>query len=183
MGRTITLSLAVLMTPVIVFVNPVSKAQQADFRRTQDAAMTAAAGPEFQRTGVATAGPVARPLNHPQSSGPFPPQPYQSARSELQPAAQTPSRVVHTGQPQVADVAEADQASQPGQFDTRGHSLGAQEPDLGAYSPQLEARSRRIFPSVGQEAERQQWMADQEQRAIANEINRTKPLLYPVSGR
>jgi hypothetical protein len=34
-----------------------------------------------------------------------------------------------------------------------------------------------------QESERQQWMADQEQRAIANEINRTKPLLYPVSGR
>jgi hypothetical protein len=56
-------------------------------------------------------------------------------------------------------------------------------PDPGAYSPQLEARAFRMFPSISQEQERQQWMADQEQRAIANEINRTKPLLYPASGR
>jgi hypothetical protein len=55
--------------------------------------------------------------------------------------------------------------------------------DLGAYSPQLEARSRRIFPWASQEQKRQQWMADQEQRAIANDINRTKPQFYPASER
>ena len=56
-------------------------------------------------------------------------------------------------------------------------------PDPGAYTRQLEARSLRMFPSGSQEQERQQWMAAQEQQAIANEINRTKPLLYPVTGR
>jgi hypothetical protein len=59
----------------------------------------------------------------------------------------------------------------------------APEPDPGAYSPQLEARSLRMFPWASQEQQRQQWMADQEQRAIANDINRSKSLLYPVSGR
>jgi len=51
------------------------------------------------------------------------------------------------------------------------------------YNSALEARSRQIFPWMSQESQRQQWMADQEQRAIANEINKTKPLLYPMSGR
>jgi hypothetical protein len=51
------------------------------------------------------------------------------------------------------------------------------------YSAQLEARSMRIFPLPSQEPQRQQWMADQEQKGIENEINRSKPLLYPVSGR
>jgi uncharacterized protein len=51
------------------------------------------------------------------------------------------------------------------------------------YSAQLEARSMRIFPSPSQEPQRQQWMADQEQKAIENEINRSKPLLFPVNGR
>jgi hypothetical protein len=50
----------------------------------------------------------------------------------------------------------------------------------GAYSPTLEARSRRIFPWVSQEEERQKWMAMQEQQLIANGINRTKPLSYPA---
>jgi hypothetical protein len=59
----------------------------------------------------------------------------------------------------------------------------AYEPDPGAYSPKLEARSHRMFPWASQESERQQWMADQEQRAIANDINRTKPLFYTVNGR
>jgi hypothetical protein len=57
------------------------------------------------------------------------------------------------------------------------------QPDPGAYSPQIEARSLRMFTSSSQEQERQQWMAEQEQRAIANEINRTKPLQYPMNGR
>jgi hypothetical protein len=56
-------------------------------------------------------------------------------------------------------------------------------PYVGAYSPQIEARANRMFPSISQQQEREQWKADQEQRAIANEINRTKPLMYPVSGR
>jgi hypothetical protein len=119
--------------------------------------------------------------------GQFPPQPYQhSQKIELPAAVQTsppPSQAVRTGQPQAFDVTEVDQVSQPYQFDTNGHYLGAQQPDPGAYSPQLEARSRKIFPDVGREPERQQWMADQEQRAIANDINRSKALLYPVSGR
>jgi hypothetical protein len=56
------------------------------------------------------------------------------------------------------------------------------QPDKTNYGERLEARSWARFPS-GPESERQQWMAEQEQRAIANEINRTKPLRYPVSGR
>jgi hypothetical protein len=51
------------------------------------------------------------------------------------------------------------------------------------YSAQLEARSMKIFPSPSQEPQRQQWMADQEQKSIENEINRSKPLIFPVSGR
>ncbi len=51
------------------------------------------------------------------------------------------------------------------------------------YSSALEERSRGIFPWISQEEQRQRWMAEQEQRAIANEINRTKSLPYPVSGR
>jgi hypothetical protein len=50
-------------------------------------------------------------------------------------------------------------------------------PDKTGYDEKMWARASRIFPDDG--AKRQQWMADQEQRAI----NRTKPLVYPVSGR
>jgi len=49
------------------------------------------------------------------------------------------------------------------------------------YNSALEERSRGIFPH--DEERRLLWMADQEHLAIANEINRTKPLLYPVTGR
>jgi hypothetical protein len=55
-------------------------------------------------------------------------------------------------------------------------------PDAGAYSAKLEARSLKIF-GYGREEERQQWMADQEQREIANRINASKPLLVPVNSR
>jgi hypothetical protein len=54
---------------------------------------------------------------------------------------------------------------------------------VGAYSPEIEMRAMRMFPWSRQGQQREQWMADQEQRAIANEINRTKPLVYPVNGR
>ncbi len=123
------------------------------------------------------------PAGQAKASGPFPPQPYQRSRSALQAAVQPAppaSGAVRSGQPQATDVTNADQAVLPGQFNASGQYLGPQQPDPGAYSPQLEARSRRMFPGVSEERERQQWMADQEQRAIANEINRTKPLLYPV---
>ena len=85
--------------------------------------------------------------------------------------------------PHVADVTQADQPPQFNKFDSGGHYLGAREPDKTEYGPLLEARSRKIFPLNTQEAERQQWMADQEQRAIANDINRSKALIYPMSGR
>lgn len=44
-------------------------------------------------------------------------------------------------------------------------------------------RSHRIFPDGQNESARQQWIVAQKQRAIANEINRTKALIYPVNGR
>jgi hypothetical protein len=44
-------------------------------------------------------------------------------------------------------------------------------------------RSHRIFPDFQNEPARQQWIVAQKQRAIANDINRTKPLMYPVNGR
>jgi hypothetical protein len=55
---------------------------------------------------------------------------------------------------------------------------------LSGYDPQLIARSyARFGHGAAEEPDRQQWMADQEQRAIANGINRSKPLMYPVRGR
>jgi hypothetical protein len=57
----------------------------------------------------------------------------------------------------------------------------ATPPDTN-YGSELEARAQKIF-GLGQTREREEWMADQKQRAIENEINRTKPLVYPVGGR
>jgi hypothetical protein len=177
MGRIITLSLAVLMTTVIV-TSPQTKAeqpnlsQQAIFRQTQDAAMAAAAGPEFCRRGPCPgfadnaalqrsmmSSKAPKPAGQAKASGPFPPQPYQPSRSELQAAA-------------------------PAQ--QRGSNGGVRvDDDATGYSPQLEARAHAIFGkgNVGNESARQRWMADKEQRAIENEINRSKALLYPVGGR
>jgi hypothetical protein len=182
MGRIITLSLAVLMTPVVV-LSPEAKAQQVNlsqaqrqqaiFRQTQDAAMAAAAGPEFCQRGPCPgfenvvalhrsmmSSKAPKPVGKAKASGPFPPQPYQPSRSELQTAAQAQQRRSSGGAVRVDD-------------------------DATGYSPQLEARANAIFGkgNVGNESARQRWMADHEQQAIANEINRTKPLLYPVSGR
>jgi hypothetical protein len=112
-----------------------------------------------------------RPMPKPQQAGvpagqakaatSFPPQAYQSSPSELQPAAQ-----------------EQQQRSGGG----REWRL---DDDATGYSPQLEARANAIFGkgNIGNEPARQQWMADQEQRAIENEINRSKALFYPVGGR
>jgi hypothetical protein len=183
MKLIITLCLATLF----VFLNVETKAQQQ--LTLTEAARAAAAGPEFCprspcpgfeniRSGRSVSSTPPKPsVQAAKVSGPLPPQPYQPSRDELN------SRAVRTGQPQAADVTEGDQAAYPGHFDAHGHSLAARQPDLGEYSPQLEARSRKIFTTSMQEAKRQQWMADQEQRAIANDINRSKPLMYPVIGR
>jgi hypothetical protein len=87
----------------------------------------------------------------------------------------------------VADVAEADQKYKK-RYDAVKAAVGdwsVTEDDIrSGYDPQLIARSyARFGHGVAENPARQQWMADQEQRAIANDINRTKPLMYPVSGR
>jgi hypothetical protein len=61
-----------------------------------------------------------------------------------------------------------------------GYVPPSYKPDPGAYSAKLEARSLRMFP--WDEQERQKWMAEQERREIANEINSSKPLLFPIRG-
>jgi hypothetical protein len=173
MGRIIILS-AVLMASAIVFLTSEAKAQQADFRRTQDAALAAAAGPEFCQRGpcpgfadVAKLSRSTSPIApKPKTSGPFPPQPYQHSRSQLQAAA--PAEQHRPGGDPWAQAYE-----------------DANNPAKTNYGAQLEARANAIFGAnnVATQQARQLWMADQEQRAIANEINRTKPLIYPVTGR
>jgi hypothetical protein len=97
----------------------------------------------------------------------WPPQPYQSSRNEIQAAAAKPDVA--------AGTVERHEYQEPVY---RGELTPAQE---------LEKRSYEVFPKaawdVDENSRRVQWIVDQEQRAIANEINRTKPLLYPVSGR
>jgi hypothetical protein len=99
------------------------------------------------------------------------------------PAGKTASSAGNTG---------GDEDDQTGKFDKNGHYIGKPvkswsdqqaEGDQNGFGVELEKRSRAIYPDIGHEAERQQWMAAQKQRAIANDINRTKPLIYPVNGR
>jgi hypothetical protein len=51
----------------------------------------------------------------------------------------------------------------------------------------LEKRSYDVFPhailDADENAKRVLWIVEQEQRAFMNEINRGKPLLYPVTGK
>jgi hypothetical protein len=162
MGRIIIICLAVITMPVVVFTTR-AKTQQLTLT---EAARAAAAGPEFCPRGPcpgfadikglerSVSPKVPKPAGQPKT-GPFPPQPYQHARSELP---------------------EAAPAQQLGSSGVRVDSAG--------YSAQLEARADAMF-GHGQVVapERQKWMADQEQRAIENEINRSKALLYPVGGR
>lgn len=55
-----------------------------------------------------------------------------------------------------------DQEDKSGMHDSHGHWVGPKaSADPNGYGEQLEARSRAIFPDVGHEAERQQWMAAQ----------------------
>ena len=190
MGRMLAISLAVLTTPMFLSQ---AKAEQAYFRQSQDAVMAAAAGPEFQRTGFATVGlgaadrrklddvnyavtrqPPTRPAYDPGSRAAFDRaarggKPLYDLRTLTKPAA-LPQKSNFGTTPSTLNFSGSDNVREA-------------QPDPGAYSAQIEARGLRIFPWASQEQERQQWMADQEQRAIANEINRTQPLLYPVGGR
>lgn len=50
----------------------------------------------------------------------------------------------------------------------------SQQREPGSYSPELEAKSRRIFPSVGESQQRQLWMAKMEQQGEVNATNRIK---------
>jgi hypothetical protein len=176
MVRIITFS-AVLVTSAIVFLTSDAKAQQADFRRTQGAAMTTAAGPEFCQRGpchgLADVAKLSRSTSpiapKPKTSGPFPPQPYQHSRSQLQAAA--PAEQQRPGGDPWAQAFEDAHSTTPRtKFDPN-------------TDDELEYRSRRIFSDFQNEPARQQWIAVQKQQAIANEINRTKPLIYPVTGR
>jgi hypothetical protein len=53
---------------------------------------------------------------------------------------------------------------------------------LDRYDEVLEDRATRMF-GLADSREKLQGLADQEQRAIENEINRTKPLVYPMGAR
>jgi hypothetical protein len=77
-------------------------------------------------------------------------------------------------------------------YDKYGNELSAEELDPKKETPRydfagrkydtdIEARSRQIFPSISQDSQRNQWVADHEQKGIENEINRSKPLIFPVS--
>src|SRR5260370_8680727 len=104
MGRIIPLYLAVLMTPVVV-LSPEAKAQQVNlsqaqrqqaiFRQTQDAAMAAAAGPDFCHRGPCPgfenvvalhrsimSSKAPKPMGKAKPSVPFPPNPHQPLRHE-----------------------------------------------------------------------------------------------------
>jgi hypothetical protein len=191
MGRIITLSsLAILITPLIV-LSPEVRAQQtnlsqvqrqrATFRQTQDAATAAAAGHEFcPRTpcpGFTDNMAIQRSMllmaptltGQAKTSGPWPPNPHQYTPSEREAMARA----------QTGDYAPGIVERHEYQIPIyRGKLIPAQE---------LEKRSYEIFPravlDVDENSKRVQWLVDQEQRAIANEINSTKPLIYPVSGR
>jgi len=180
MGSDIKICSFFAITFLVAFVGQQADAQtaQGELRRLQGEALAAAAGPEFQRTGYATMGPSARArgFKRPQTSGPFAPQPYQSSRNELAQSQQP--------QQQASNQPAQRLAASPSMVDLSGRPPGAPNPyewlSEGHYSAVLEARSRRIFPWASQEEERQKWMAMQEQQSIANEINRTKPLIYPA---
>lgn len=89
--------------------------------------------------------------------------------------APPPNKAVQTGKPQAMDVTQGDQPALPGQFDKNGHFIGkpvkslsdqqAEANPLG-YGSDLEKRSRQIYPDVGHEAERQQWMDAQEEQDL-----------------
>jgi hypothetical protein len=157
-------------TALLSISGPNAQAQQLN-SRMQDTAMAAAAGPEFQRTGFMTVGKPVPRVSRPHL---FPPNKYQSAM--MRPSDDSDAYV--------PPIPKTNVGKTPSSLNLSGDDdIRAPQPDPGAYSPQIEARAWRMFPSADQNEERERWMAEQEQRAIANDINRTKPLMYPVSGR
>jgi hypothetical protein len=153
----------------------------------QDPAMTAA-GPEFCPRGpcpgseqvAALQRSLSQKAPKPEAAPKpalFPPNPYQMGRAALQEAADAAAVASQQHSPSLIDL-------------SGGHGFDAskQRPNRDGYVPAgpgyssaLEEQSRAIFPH--DEERRLLWMAEQEQQAIANDINRTKPLIYPVSGR
>jgi hypothetical protein len=173
---------------LLIASSPNAQAQQADYSgQAREAAMAAAAGPEFCRRGpcpgfdqiaehlkslqrTAVSKPAAQP-----KPALFPPNKYQSAMTQPKDDGDT-----YVPPP----IPKTNVGKTPSSLNLSGDdSIRAPQPDPGAYSPQIEARGWRMFPSADQNEERERWMTEQEQRAIANDINRAKPLLYPVSGR
>lgn len=105
----------------------------------------------------------------------WPPNPYQPSRSEIEAKAraqeQAAIRAARQVSPSLVDLSD-------------GRHREAPPETRIIVDPQLDARSRSIFPRAAydadQEALRMQWIVDHEQQATANEINRTKPLQFPA---
>lgn len=114
------------------------------------------------------------------------PAPRQNGPDQPRRMAQAPlSEAVRTGKPVEYSLDAFDrggasgkgagnQPAIPGTHDERGHYIGPQEVDESLYSPQAEARSRKMFPSVGEERERQAWLAAHEQQDTRNKIDTQK---------
>jgi hypothetical protein len=165
---------------LLITSSPNAQAQS----RMQDPAM-AAAGPEFCPRGPCPGSEQVAALQRSISQkGPkpeaapkpalFPPNPYQSAMTQPK----------NDGDKYVSQIPKTNIGKTPSSLNLSGDDkVRAPQPDPGAYGAQIEARSRQMFPWISQEQERQRWMAEQEQQAIANDINNTKPLVYPVAGR
>jgi hypothetical protein len=112
----------------------------------------------------------------------WPPNPHQPSRSEIEAMARAQEQAAI--QEQQAAIQAARQVS-PSLVDlSDGRRRGAPPEISIIVDPQLDARSKRIFPraayDVDQEALRMQWIVDHEQQATVNEINRTKPLQFPA---
>lgn len=115
--------------------------------------------------------PGQRQPQRPQGGAPAPQQRPQRENYEQMQNRAPISEAVRTGKPQAMDPTQADQPAIPGTHDARGHYIGPARPDATNYGGELEARSRKMFPSVNEEQQRQQWMAGQEQQGTKNEID------------
>jgi hypothetical protein len=168
MSRVVNLSLAVLFVSV-----ELASAQQATSGDTK----AAVPGKISKLSELPPLPNAQRKAGQAKTSGLWPPNPYQPSRSEIE--------AISRAQEQAA-IRAARQVS-PSLVDL---SDGRPAPPVELriiVDPQLDARSKHIFPRAAldadQEALRMQWIVDHEQQATANEINRTKPLQFPVSGR
>jgi hypothetical protein len=168
MSRIVSLSLAFLFVSI-----GFACAQQAPSTEAQRKVTTLS-----DVIGLPAAARAQRSANQPKASTHWPPNPYQPSRSEIEAMARAKEE---------AAIQAARQVS-PSLVDlSDGRRREAAPQTRIIVDPQLDARSKVIFPRAAydadQEALRMQWIVDHEQQATANEINRAKPLLYPVSGR